>query len=433
VDKREASRLSKASSAALLDGWHAASPNWRAMTLLTPADFAERAGCTEAQLSALRELGILGGDGSGHDAAEVNRVRLALSLEAAGIALPDLAAAIRAGLLSLDFTGQLMFEPVALTGIATEDGIAGLGLPTDVVRRLRSAMGLSELEAGAPLREDDRELLQLIAAARGAGLSDDSLARVLRVFGQATRRTVEAMRDLFRSQVEEPMLASGASSGAMLATTAALRLQLQRLGFRALHLLQRRMLEDAVFDNVATRIQEALPARAAGAAETAPGFTVVFADLSGYTMLTHRVGDAEAAEQAAAFEAIGYETAVIAGGRFIKSMGDGILLQFGDSATALDTSFRLRDYAKMLALPPLRIGLATGSVVPRDGDIFGSTVNLAARAAAEAVAEEVLACDATVGQIPAVRLASYRFTARQPAALKGFPAPTTLYAVSRAV
>ena len=43
-----------------------------------------------------------------------------------------------------------------------------------------------------------------------------------------------------------------------LSAAAAKRLELQRIGFRVLFMLQRRLLEELVFDNIVSRIQEAL-------------------------------------------------------------------------------------------------------------------------------------------------------------------------------
>lgn len=399
------------------------------MTRLSAKEFAIRTGCDEDALPRLAELGIVRGEDGAFDAADVNRVRLAIALESAGIALPILAEALQSGRISLDFAAQLMFEPVGLTGRRASEVLNELGMPPPVLRKLRGAMGLSELEPAQPLRDDDLEMLELIAGARAAGLSDDGLARVLRVFGQSARRTAEAMRDLFRSQVEEPTLARGGGPAQMLTSTAAMRLKLQRAGFRTLFLLQRRMLEDAVFDNVATRMQEVFADAGRQASEGHNPPTVVFADLAGFTALTHDLGDAAAVEQAATFEALAYETAVDAGGHFIKALGDGVMILFREAAAAAETSLRLDGLARNGNLQPLKIGLATGAVVPRDGDIFGRTVNLAARIMGQAERNQILACSDTadrlrpggalkVDPLPAVRL-------------RGFPDPVPLFRLSQ--
>lgn len=84
------------------------------------------------------------------------------------------------------------------------------------------------------------------------------MERVLRVFGHSVRRCVDTMRDLFRGEVEEPMLNAGLSYRHLLEISAAKRMSLQRVGFRMLFLLRRRMLEEAVFDNIVGRLQDAL-------------------------------------------------------------------------------------------------------------------------------------------------------------------------------
>lgn len=110
----------------------------------------------------------------------------------------------------------------------------------------------------AGLREDDVEFIRLLTECTQLGASVAGMERVLRVFGHSVRRCVDTMRDLFRGEVEEPMLNAGLSYRHLLEISAAKRMSLQRVGFRMLFLLRRRMLEEAVFDNIVGRLQDAL-------------------------------------------------------------------------------------------------------------------------------------------------------------------------------
>lgn len=401
------------------------------MASLSQAQFAALSGCDASFLLLLREHGIVGGEGALYEDAHVNRARLALALAQAGIGLPALAGAMRSGHLSLDFADQLMFEPATLTGHLSDRATTALAQEPEVMRRLRGVMGLSELPSDRTLREDDIEFTELIAETRTLGIGDESMARVLRVFGQSVRREVEAMRELFRRDVEETSLASGLHRAEMLSATAQRRLELQRIGFRALFLLQRRLLEDAVFDNIVTRIQEAFHDAGHEPAGTKGVPTVAFADLAGFTALTQEIGDARAAEQAAEFEALAQETTTTSGGQFIKALGDGVMLLFPDAHGALDTSFRLAAGVGRRRLPAIRIGLATGPVVPRDGDIFGRTVNLAARIVAQSEGASILVCDVTKASAELRAPLDFVFEALSPSSLKGFAAPMQLYATTR--
>ncbi len=63
-------------------------------------------------------------------------------------------------------------------------------------------------------------------------------------------------------------------------------------------------------------------------------------------------------------------------------------------------------------LPDVRIGLATGPVVTRLGDVFGPPVNLAARLTALARRNRVIADDATVAGLRPASYEARRLTAR---------------------
>jgi class 3 adenylate cyclase len=66
-------------------------------------------------------------------------------------------------------------------------------------------------------------------------------------------------------------------------------------------------------------------------------------------------------------------------GRVVKLLGDGVLMHFPDVVAAVEAAFDLMDRLATSDLPPGHVGITQGPVVARDGDIFGRTVNLAAR------------------------------------------------------
>ncbi|CAH1650268.1 adenylate/guanylate cyclase domain-containing protein [Chelatococcus asaccharovorans] len=403
------------------------------MATVTTIELAQLAGCDVSDIADFVALGILSPSDGSFATADASRVRLALALREAGLDTTVLAAAIADDLLSLDFAGQLMFEPISLSARGSEDLLASLGLDAGIAARLRSAIGLPALRPDQPLREDDIELMSLIAAARAFGLGDDALARVLRIFGQSVRRSVETMRDLFRGEVEERMLASGVSRRDMLVRGAEMRLQLQRLGFRALFLLQRRMLEEAVFDNVVMRVQEVLCEAGLGEALNRRPPTVAFIDLAGFTALTQAMGDEHAADYASRLEALAQDAVSRHGGRLVKALGDGVMLLFPEAIPALEACFAIADRGAVDGLPPVRTGLATGPVVPRDGDIFGATVNLAARIVAQvdpSTPGQMLVCPDTRDAVMAARPDAFAFHPRSPVVLKGVEKAVVLHTVA---
>lgn len=110
--------------------------------------------------------------------------------------------------------------------------------------------------------------------------------------------------------------------------------------------------------------------------------TVLFLDLSRFTALTDVHGDQTAVDVADQFISAASGAASSAGGRLVKTLGDGALFAFTEPEAAVraadETSHRLHDLASM---PEMTGGAATGPVIDRDGDVFGATVNLAARLA----------------------------------------------------
>ncbi len=393
---------------------------------LTRSRLAALAGVDEARLAALEGLGLLTPNRGGFEAGDAMRVRLVGALEAAGLPPEAIAEAVRAGRLSLAVEGALLHEPVSLSGATVAETLQALGMPEAFARRLWLAAGFPVFDGGMMLREDDRELLALIAQARAIGVSEENLIRAVRVFGHSLRRMVNVMRDLFRTEVEERLLREGASHADMLVAGAEKRAALQQVGFRSAFLLHRRFLEEAVFANVATRIQEMLQG---GRVEPGPGaHTIAFVDLTGFTRFAEATGDAAAAERAAALEALAGDAAVQRGGRLVKSLGDGAMLQFEGATEAVLACLDIVAGVDRLAGGEARAGLATGPVVQRDGDVFGTTVNLAARIADQAAPGQVLVCASTRG---AAREEGVGFEGPTLPLLKGLETRTPLYAAAR--
>jgi adenylate cyclase len=118
--------------------------------------------------------------------------------------------------------------------------------------------------------------------------------------------------------------------------------------------------------------------------------TVGFIDLTGFTALTEKQGDLDAADVATLFADL-TRGALGPGDRLIKTIGDAVLVTSPSPGDALDFTERLFMAASTeRALPALRAGFHHGTAIQRDGDIFGRAVNLAARVAAEAYAGEVI-------------------------------------------
>jgi class 3 adenylate cyclase/YHS domain-containing protein len=119
--------------------------------------------------------------------------------------------------------------------------------------------------------------------------------------------------------------------------------------------------------------------------------TFGFVDMAGFTAMTERHGDFDAADVAMLFAEL-TRLALGPGDHLVKTIGDGALITSQTPENALDLIDRLlASTTTHKAIPALRAGLHHGRAIERDGDVFGAAVNLAARVAGEAYAGEVLA------------------------------------------
>lgn len=119
-------------------------------------------------------------------------------------------------------------------------------------------------------------------------------------------------------------------------------------------------------------------------------WTFAMVDLAGYTALTETHGDEHGADLAVTFAELA-TTALGSGDRLIKPIGDAVLLASPTPDTGLALVDRLlRACAELDGFPLARAGLHHGPAVERNGDMFGTAVNLAARVAGQAGGGQVL-------------------------------------------
>lgn len=120
---------------------------------------------------------------------------------------------------------------------------------------------------------------------------------------------------------------------------------------------------------------------------------VAFVDLSGFTAVTDVHGDFEAADMAEAFAAVAH-AALGEGDRLVKAIGDAVLLTSPTADAVLPLITRITEATHAAGrFPVLRTGVAYGPIVERHNDIYGATVNIAARLAAAAGPGQMLATD----------------------------------------
>lgn len=172
-----------------------------------------------------------------------------------------------------------------------------------------------------------------------------------------------------------------------------------------------------------------------GAAPAAPVDSalraVLFTDIVDSTGMTTRLGDVGALEMVRAHDAIVRRALAAGAGREVKHLGDGIMAVFDDVAAAVATACRIqRAFAAFNDgnREPLRvrIGIHAGEPVEDSNDLFGSTVQIAARICAAAAAEQILVSETVRGLIADV----LRLEALGHRHLKGFSTAIGLFDVA---
>jgi adenylate cyclase len=126
-------------------------------------------------------------------------------------------------------------------------------------------------------------------------------------------------------------------------------------------------------------------------AEGGVRMSVGFADMTGFTRLSGELDVRELARLVDRFNAASSDTVTNGGGRVVKTIGDEVMFSAHEvGAAASIAADLLENVSEADGLPPLRVGLACGLVISREGDVFGAPVNLASRLVALARPDSAL-------------------------------------------
>ena len=397
---------------------------------LTKAELAERAGTTFERIDRLAGVGIISsGPDERFSATDVQRVRLAEIFDRSGITLESIGAAIASGQLSFSFVDLLFPEPAASTKKTYQEVCAEMGWSLDFVQAVHQALTLHAPSADETVREDDWEMFPMAQMALGVGMTQEQLARTLRVYGENLNRITDAESHFYHEYVEGPIMGSGMSERQMRELASQVSAQLIPVMDQAILWLYRRLRERAIFEHIVEHVEDALERAGVTPPRPARPPAMAFLDLAGYTRLTEERGDEAAAELATDLARLVQTESARFGGKPVKWLGDGVMLHFADPQRAVRCSLDLVERTPATGLPPAHVGVHAGPVIFRDGDYFGRTVNIASRISGKAGPGEVLV---SADVVSALNREGLRFREIGPALLKGLSRPVTLYRVDRA-
>ena len=156
--------------------------------------------------------------------------------------------------------------------------------------------------------------------------------------------------------------------------------------------------------------------------------TIMFTDIVGSTAMTSRLGDKMAAELIRAHDGVVRSALAKFGGREVKHLGDGIMASFDAAAPAIGCARVIQQnfarYNEGNSEPiHVRIGLDSGEPVTDSNDLFGSTVQMAARLCNAALSDQILVSESVAKDFPDPA----GFTRTKRRKLKGFSRPVAVF------
>jgi adenylate cyclase len=233
-------------------------------------------------------------------------------------------------------------------------------------------------------------MLRTVPVLFGAGLDEGDVLRASRMWGDSARRVAEFLSHFFHHSVEERFRQRGLRDNE--AFEAAIRevgVRIGQSGESLLGWLYRRHGEGFFLEHQFRHVETALDQAGVRRASTRGDAAAAFADLTGYTTLTEEAGDATAARVSLSLAQLVSEIAAHHRGRVVKMLGDGVHFHFPDPGDAVRASLDIVEQVRPRGLPPAHVGVNAGPMIYDEGDYFGRTVNLAARIAGQAGADQV--------------------------------------------
>jgi adenylate cyclase len=257
---------------------------------------------------------------------------------------------------------QLLGSGPTLTGAQIA---ADVGISMDLTRQRWRSLGFTAVDDDEiAFTEADLEAMRLTQRLHDLGLVDDeNEAALIRTLGRSFARLAEWQLGLLGREIDPAELAPDDLAAVVADITPVIE-QVQNYIWRR-HVL-----------SAASRLLLAGPSDEEGSAYAGIGF----ADIVGYTRQTRSLSREELGRLVDVFEARALAIVTAHDGRIIKTIGDEILYAADRPEAVAEIALELvEEHVQDADFPQLRVGVAWGSVLHRLGDVFGPTVNIAAR------------------------------------------------------
>jgi adenylate cyclase len=205
-----------------------------------------------------------------------------------------------------------------------------------------------------------------------------------RVYGRLLSRIAQTELQLFRVYVVPRLRADGQHPEETLRAARDAFEQLLPLADPLIMGVHRRWLEHELAQEAVASVENV------GELPGAVDVTFLFCDLKDFTAFADSHGDTAAVGAIDHFA----ESVVRERGqefRFMKALGDGFMLAYGDPCAAVRAGNRIVKAMQVPRMPRVHASAHRGVAIVREGDYFGTSVNLAARLLNAADRDELIA------------------------------------------
>lgn len=246
------------------------------------------------------------------------------------------------------------------------------GVTVDEVRRLWRALGFPEMAGEVAFNDGDIAAVADVMGIVDSGAVDfDMAVNLTRAVGQTMSRLADWEVATLAGRVEE-IEASEQASGSR--TQSALRL------IEEINAPFEQMLVYAWRRHLAVAVSRVVALGQQTEDLHTTDVTVGFADLVSFTALSNELDREQIGDLVELFESRCHDVVSTVGGRIIKSLGDSVLFVVDSAEGGIEIAEGIINVVgRDSRMPDVRVGLASGGVVMRLGDVFGPPVNMAAR------------------------------------------------------
>jgi adenylate cyclase len=256
------------------------------------------------------------------------------------------------------------------------DAVRLAGVTREFSGRVWRAFGYPSMPDGeVAYTEGDVAALYRIRRLMDDGLLDeDGVIRMVRAFGQTMTRLAEWQVNLLSGTLGEPS-GDTADPGTVRTIVEIAEKHMEEFEPLVVHAWRRQLAA------AGTRAIAASATREAGSSSAARApLTVGFADMVSFTQMSRELEELELARVVERFEETASDIVASCGGRLVKTLGDEVLFCAADPVVGGEIALAIAAAVKdETEVPDVRVGAAYGPVLPLMGDVFGTTVNLAAR------------------------------------------------------